>query len=54
MRDTKRRFCKCLGSAGVVLAALCMASTPAVAQENTHAAQSGGKASIPIVGALTR
>jgi hypothetical protein len=32
MRETKRRFCYCLGSAGVVLAALCMASMPAFAQ----------------------
>src|SRR6476659_4205706 len=54
MRDMKWRFCNCLGSAGVVLAALCMASTPAFAQENTHAAQAGGKPPVPIVGGFDK
>src|SRR5215468_2610826 len=54
MRDTKRRFCNGLASAGVVLAALCMVSMPAFAQENSHAAQSGGKPSVPIVGGFDK
>jgi hypothetical protein len=54
MRDMKRRFRNGLGSAGVVLAALCMAAVPAFGQENTHAAQSGGKPSVPIVGGFDK
>src|SRR5678816_3574455 len=54
MRETTRRFCSGLGSAGVVLAALCIVSMPAFAQVNTHGAQSGGKPVVPIVGGFDK
>jgi hypothetical protein len=54
MKDMKWRFCKGLGSAGVALAALCLVSMPAFGQENTHAAQSGGKPPVPIVGGFDK
>ena len=43
MRETKRRFSNGVGSAGVVLAAVCIVSMPAVAQVGApRGAQSGG------------
>src|SRR5712675_1069063 len=51
MRGMKRRFRYGVES-GVALAALCMVFTPAFAQDTNarHAAQSGGKAPVPIAG----
>ncbi len=47
MRGIKRRFRYCFGSAGVVLAALCMVFTPAFAQ---NLPTTGGKVPGPIAG----
>jgi hypothetical protein len=55
MRETKRRFCNGLRTAGVVVAALCIVSMPAVAQVNApRGAQSGGKPVVPIVGGFDK
>src|SRR5678816_3439136 len=54
MRSMQRRFRNCLAGAGDAVVALCMVSTPAFAQENTHAAQSGGKSPVPIVGGFDK
>ena len=54
MRETNRRFRSCVGSSGVVLAALCVFSLPAFAQGQGSYRPGPGKTPAPVVGGFDK